>query len=296
MLGSVIPADSRRSDALAKHHRTIPIVRDTVDMSALVSASSAHDRSRFVVAVAVTVFVHVAVIASLSRPIEVQMGARGLDLAAISVEVGVVPAPALESLMARPEAAAGAGGPLDIDDGARIPPATPVFQRQERQHRADFSPSSSFEPAQIAVPPERTKELRPPADEPAPPKQADPAPRAPSASIGGSAARSIENNDASVRGATAVRSGEVQHYARNVLEALRRSRPRGASGPARGTVKVVFAIAEDGGVAFARVVMSSGSAQLDAAALAAVQKVRFPTPPQGMSMAQLTYEVPYHFR
>ncbi len=300
MLESVIPADSRRSYAWAEGQSISPIVLDTIGTSALVPTRSAHDRSLFVVAVVVAVLVHAGIVAALSRPVESQLGARGVDLDAISVEVALVPVTALESLIARPEAAAGAAGPVDITDGAQTPPAPPVATKQEREREQKVELALDklldLEPAQIVVPPERKELVRPPVGDPVQPKRPDPAPVAPSAPVGGIAARAIEDKGSTVLGAAAARPGEVQRYARNVVEALSRSRPRGGVGSTRGTVKVAFSITENGSLAAVRVVMSSGSAQLDATALAAVQKVRFPPPPPGMSMAQLTYEVPYHFR
>jgi len=42
--------------------------------------------------------------------------------------------------------------------------------------------------------------------------------------------------------------------------------------------------------------LSSGSPKLDNVALGAVRRTKFLVPPPGMTTAQLTYEVPYHFR
>ena len=86
----------------------------------------------------------------------------------------------------------------------------------------------------------------------------------------------------------------MREYARYVSLALSRTKPRGAG--RLGTVRVKFIIAADGSLAFALIARSSGNDGLDASALEAVRHTKFPAPPPGMSLAQLTYEVPYHFR
>ncbi|HEY5828338.1 MAG TPA: energy transducer TonB [Hyphomicrobiaceae bacterium] len=89
----------------------------------------------------------------------------------------------------------------------------------------------------------------------------------------------------------------MREFARYVSLAVSRSKPRGSD--RRGTVKVRFVIAADGMLASAEVARSSGDGRLDALALEALRQAKFPVPPvppAGMTLAQLTYEVPYHFR
>ena len=64
----------------------------------------------------------------------------------------------------------------------------------------------------------------------------------------------------------------------------------------RGVVQVAFMLSPDGGVATARISQSSGTTELDQAALGYVHAARFPPPPMGMSPAQLTYILPFEFR
>ena len=73
-----------------------------------------------------------------------------------------------------------------------------------------------------------------------------------------------------------------------------KTKPKGAGG--LGTVRVKFVIAGDGELAAVEVAKSSGSPKLDDVALEAVRRTKFLVPPAGMTTAQLTYEVPYHFR
>ena len=61
-------------------------------------------------------------------------------------------------------------------------------------------------------------------------------------------------------------------------------------------MRVKFVIAGDGGLATVEIAKSSGIAKLDDIALGAVRRTTFLVPPAGMTAAQLTYEVPYHFR
>ena len=79
-----------------------------------------------------------------------------------------------------------------------------------------------------------------------------------------------------------------------MAQALSKTKPKGVGG--LGTVRLKFVIAGDGGLAAVEVAKSSGSPKLDDIALGAVRRTKFLTPPTGMTTAQLTYEVPYHFR
>ncbi len=297
MLESVIPADSRRDNAGPEGQSSRLIVIDAIDARARRPGRNGHDRSLIAGAVVVAVLAHAAIFAVLSRPVESQMGAGGVDLNAISVDVALVPATVLESLAPSQEIAGGAAGILDVADGGQSVPEAPTAKAEEIQGSEPASePSTAPEPALPRPPREPEDVVRPLIDQPVQQKQPNPTPAVQSAPMGGIAVRAIEDKGATVRGAAAAPPGAIQRYAKSVVEALSRSRPRGVAGSARGTVKIAFAIAEDGSLALVRVAMSSGNPQLDAAALAAVEKVRFPSPPAGMSITQLTYEVPYHFK
>jgi protein TonB len=86
----------------------------------------------------------------------------------------------------------------------------------------------------------------------------------------------------------------VREYARYVSLALSKAKPSGVG--RRGSVRIKFSIAPDGSLASATITKSSGNDSLDASALGAMRHARFPVPPSGMSLSQLTYEVPYYFR
>jgi protein TonB len=63
-----------------------------------------------------------------------------------------------------------------------------------------------------------------------------------------------------------------------------------------GTVRIRLVITQSGGLASVEVTRSSGNRRLDQMALSAVHSASLPPPPAGMTVDQLTYEVPYHFR
>jgi protein TonB len=114
------------------------------------------------------------------------------------------------------------------------------------------------------------------------------------AAAGGSAARGDTPIQTNASGVAAASAGAIREYARYVSQALSKTKPKGTGG--LGTAIIKFVIAVDGSLASAEIAKSSGSTKLDAKALEAVRYAKFPSPPPGMSVVQLTYEVPYHFR
>ena len=114
------------------------------------------------------------------------------------------------------------------------------------------------------------------------------------AAAGGAAARADAAEPTPVSAPATASAGAVREFARYVSLAVSRSKPRGSG--RHGTVKVRFVIAADGILASAEVSRSSGDGRLDASALEALRQAKFPVPPAGMTLAQLTYEVPYYFR
>lgn len=103
------------------------------------------------------------------------------------------------------------------------------------------------------------------------------------ASVGGSAT-----------GEASASQGSMARYARDVALVVGRSRPKGVG--LKGKVTVEFTLSADSGTLLtANVVKSSGSAKLDALAVAVIEKARYPTPPTGMTTSQLTYRVPFTF-
>ena len=92
-----------------------------------------------------------------------------------------------------------------------------------------------------------------------------------------------------------VMAGVAQAYASSIFNALARNKPTPRAG-ATGIVRVSFTVASTGEAAEVRVARSSGKSLLDAAAVDSVKSARFPSPPGGLTSAQLTYEIPYIFR
>jgi protein TonB len=224
--------------------------------------------------------------------------------------VVLVPASALES---RQPSGTDAAAQSRIDDrngaeaeepwaeaapAARKPPATESETQPVILAKPDPSPVETD--LEIVVAEKPAAEVAAPRDEP----QAEPTPTPPVASpaaspappVGGAQSAAVATAGTTGRAAAAASPGAVQRYARSIVELLGRARPRGVASKDRGTVRIAFAIAADGGLAYARVTASSGRPALDDAALAAVRQVRFPPPPAGMTSADLAYEIPYHFR
>jgi TonB family protein len=236
---------------------------------------------------------HAAVLFALAcRPAEPMAGAGGQQLEAISVTI--VSSSVLEAREAvRPQpSAASAPEAVDETDGAT--------DREEAAAREQRNAEEEEKEQD-----ERRKEEKP-ADEPvravaaiaAVPEDAERRRRQASAAagaLGGVAARGDRPNPAAASApAVAASAGAARDYARFVARALAKTKPKGVG--RLGTVLVKFTIASDGALSSAEITRSSGSRRLDESALEAVRRTRFPLPPGGMTMVQLTYEVPYHFR
>ena len=65
---------------------------------------------------------------------------------------------------------------------------------------------------------------------------------------------------------------------------------------AQGIAKVRFTTALSGHLSSVQIVSSSGGKKLDQKAIDAVRQAVFPAPPAGMTVTQLTFEIPYQFR
>jgi protein TonB len=217
---------------------------------------------------------------------EATAGGGGQQLDAISVTLvssSVLEARETEQL--RTSAPVAAGRVEATDGAADSAPATAV-EREEKEEKHDAEMLEK-----LAEEPVRAVEAVTEASAAARRRRTSDA----AAAVGGAAARSEHANNAVPSAAVATASaGAVREYARYVAQALARSKPKGTGG--RGTVRLKFIIAADGALGSAEIARSSGNRRLDETALAALRRVRFPLPPRGMSTAQLTYEVPYHFR
>jgi protein TonB len=233
---------------------------------------------------------HAAVLYALVRePDEPMAGGGGQQLDAISVTI--VSSSVLESRNPDPSqpSAAAASATVEAEEGApESAPAAAALKREDKNEKE-----------------EERKEHKQPQEEPVRtadailevPKEARPQPQQPSIAApaaGGAAARGDAAVPANTSAPAAASPGAVREYARYVSQALSKAKPKGAGG--LGTVRIKFVIAADGSLASLEIAKSSGSSKLDAMALDAVRHAKFPLPPSGMSVAQLTYEVPYHFR
>lgn len=109
----------------------------------------------------------------------------------------------------------------------------------------------------------------------------------------GATARAIEENGRSSGPASAA-PGDVQQYAAKVREALARNKPGGHGN--RGTATIKFSISTEGKAGGVELTISSGIMALDKSAVDAVTRTSFPLPPAGMTEAERTYVVPFHFK
>ena len=249
------------------------------------------DGTRFATALAAATLLHIGVFVVFARLVEPELtGASGADAAASSIEVTLVSARALESRTKTPTHAAAVtvfeaieGSAVETPDGA-VATSTPIPSTTAEDAAADHPTDrrKTLHPSEVLKPDDaRARESQPP----------DVAAQQP----GGATARSVDRMLQPTAGAAAASPGAAVAYARAVASALGHSRPK-AHHPVGGTVRILFAIGDDGGVDELVLKRSSGRTTLDTVAIEAVRRTRFPTPPSGLSSAQRTFEIPYHFR
>ena len=95
-------------------------------------------------------------------------------------------------------------------------------------------------------------------------------------------------------GRVSASQGEIRNYGAIVRARIARNRPS-AKG-AKGNARIAIALSASGGLISARIVTSSGNAELDRSALAAVrQSSPFPPPPKGATRDQLSFTIPFQF-
>ena len=203
-------------------------------------------------------------------------GGGGQHLDAISVTI--VNSEVLESrepAAAQPPATAAAAR-LEMDEGSiESPPARPEQQKAAEKQNAD-----PVDAATQVLPLEKQQQDHQETNTPA--------------SAGGATMRGDAAEAPAQTAPAAASPGAAREYARYVSQALAKNRPRGAG--AHGTVRIRLVISPGGGLSSVQVARSSGNTRLDEIAVAAVEHAVLPVPPAGMTLAQLTYEVPYHFR
>jgi periplasmic protein TonB len=111
----------------------------------------------------------------------------------------------------------------------------------------------------------------------------------------GSATSRSSAAQAAVNGRVSASNGNALSYAASIRAQVERTKPSGNG--VRGTVRVSFGISPNGELSYVRLSESSGSSNLDDAALAAVRHAApFGEPPPGLSPTQLAFVIPFYFR
>ena len=271
------------------------------------------------------VALHVAVLAAFAVPsFETSAGGGGTELAAISVDI--VSGAAVEALTAAATADAAATSRArlaSVEGGERQ--QTAALEMPDRPEERTPATPASAEIADLIIPdmiirPEppipdapsiviAAKPVEQPVEGPEKPVDATAkleasttsTPSAPSDAaiaeqIGGATSRGSSVVELAAQSAAIASAGEIAAYARRVQLAVANNPPKPprAAG-VKGDVVITFALGPDGSLAFARVLSSSGDGRLDDAALAAVRRTQFPTPPHGSQAAQLIYKFPVKF-
>lgn len=241
------------------------------------------DRLAWRFALVLALAAHGALIYALARePEDLMAGGGGRLLDTISVTI--VSSDVLESRvpdLLQPAAPA-AAAPVDVNDGAADgSPAPPLREQKKETQEEEKPPEEPVRTAdadiEVPVPMERQRQ-----------------PDSAAVPSGGEAVRGDSAADTEASGPASASAGAVREYARHVSLALGKTKPKSAGGT--GTVRIKIVIRPGGGLDSAEVAESSGSRHLDETALAAVRRTSFPVPPVSMSLAQLTFEVPYYFR
>jgi TonB family protein len=214
-------------------------------------------------------------------PDEFAAGGGGQKIDAISVTI--VSSNVLESREVDRTLAAAPASASNVDRNDGAPDSAPAAEQREQKERKDEL--KKFEEPVRAV--EALSEV---------PLQAKRQQKQESAAAasGGDAVRSETRSETKTSAPAAASAGALREYARYVALALTKSKPRGAG--VVGTARIKFVIGPDGALATAEIVKSSGNKRLDDDAMAALRRTSFPVPPPNMTILQLTYEVPYHFR
>ena len=236
-------------------------------------------------ALGLALMAHAAVLYALSREVD-EAGGGGQLIDTISVTI--VSSNLLDSRQADlPQAnVPAASNVVEATDG--IPDQQTNTAAEQREERKAEEEPRDKKPLQEPV---RTAEaiLEVPKEMQQQRKQEATAPAG-----GGGAALSDAPSNANTSAPVAASVGAVREYGRNVVETLRKTKPKGIG--EFGQVRVKFTITADGGVVSAEIAKSSGSKKLDTLTLEAVQRTKFRTPPAGMTSTQLFYELPYYFR
>lgn len=316
MLEELVPASLRRVGEGAPTGAPLVLVHEPIAAAAFGAGSPAPAHAPFSMSIVIAGLAHLGLVAALSWAGEASLaGANGTDASAESVEVSLVSSLALAAHRPLAATATASTGQIDPNEGAPTPSEAPdqstAVKPEPAVERAkdviEVAPDVAPDPEapQLAVAERAERRQLAPQAETAPeiPKEAVEsqakqrvAMSAPAAAKGGEVATGEQKPQSAVAGAVAASPGEVSKYATSIVEVLGRHRPKAPGPGKRGTVKIAFVIGDGGSIANVRVSQTSGQELLDQAALSALQAVKFPPPPKGMTEIMRTYEVPYHFR
>jgi TonB family protein len=207
------------------------------------------------------------------------VGGGGSELDAINIDM-VAPSEVLEALALDP-AERQAAGAIRSEAASLSTEAQPAGGGQQKDERVEAA----------AVP----DEAAPQPVEDGDPSQPGKAARAAAPSDPATPTRGTSTVSLNAPALAAAPPGIEREYARTVLFALARNKPK-VTAASRGTVRIGFIVSASGKVGAVRVAQTSGKAQLDEAALAAVRSTDFPAPPPQLGNGVLAYEIPYIFR
>lgn len=222
------------------------------------------------------------------------------------------PPPVMSVSLVTPEdfarIARGASAPpaaVATPDPSRAPAAQPVVRLEATVPHPEAPPAEplsavppsvpetfagSFDPAApLGIPALRRE---PPVGQDDPPEDRTlPLPHRPAASDGAEARRGAAGEDARTAGAVAGYHAAVRAAVERARVYPKVARDRGLF----GTARVTLTLAPSGHLESVRLTRSSGAKLLDDATLAAVRNARMPTPPPGLSPADLTYDLGISF-
>ncbi|MEM7774908.1 MAG: TonB family protein [Pseudomonadota bacterium] len=241
---------------------------------------------------------------NVAKPLEPVRTATARPVAspkAVSASSPTQSSPEARSTTTAPVVAAEAAEAKPVE---RLASAAPVKAQPTERSKPDNTTEPKVQPAEAVensakrVPPTRTE--TPPKTTPKvqPKRRAKPRKRQQRSSRARRAGNARQGAAGASRGGRRGRrsasAGAVASYAARVRARILANRPRGV---ARGRVVVSFGLSTGGGLRYARVSRSSGSAAVDRAALAAVRRSSpFPRPPAGASSRQLRYSIAFTFR
>jgi TonB family protein len=243
---------------------------------------------------------------------DLPIASRVVWAASFLLAVAAHTAMVLPWLWREPDSLAGAGGQeLDVISFVLADPGVletrevnlampavpaPADAVQEKEGSVEETDPKKEESKELQEPAEPKPEIRQPdaiVEEPKP-KPPEKSKQQQQSVTGGAAASGKAATETKPKAPAAASAGSVREYAKFVSQALARTKPRGIGG--QGVAKVRFTIAVSGRLSSIAIVSSSGDKKLDQKAIEAVRQAVFPPPPTGMTVSQLTYEIPYQFR